>query len=350
MPAFWNKVKTRNKRVEQIWTFFEEPESSWTAMLYSKIMLVIILSTTIIPVIQTLPGKPLSNEGFFIVSTATDLLFMLELFIRWAVSPSSLGFLCNFYNLLDVAIIGPFILRIAFYESLGDEEGGNSKMVEGVLLCMVPIMRLIKALKALPNFSLLWHTLRCASISMPIPIFMLCLIVVTFSSALYVAEPRDNITSMPYAMWLVAVTISTVGYGDVYPETDEGRIITMILIFIGLHFMAMPIAIVGAAFLETWKNRTRILCIGRMHGRLRQWGYTEDDLRMMFKSFDADNSGELDVEEFTTMVDTMRLGLNQNAIEKLFNVFDEDGSGALDIEEFVEGIGLNKQSQMFMIF
>jgi len=202
---------------------------------------------------------------------------------------------------------------------------------------------------ASPGSSLLWHTLKACAASLTVPGFMLCLIIMTFSSALYVLEPRENILSMPHGMWLVAVTISTVGYGDVYPVTDWGRIVIMLLIIIGLCFMAMPIAIVGAAFLETWKNRTRILCIGRMHGRLRQWGYTEEDLRNMFKSFDADNSGELDVEEFTKMIDTMRLGLNKSGCVRLFNVFDDDGSGAIDIDEFVDGMGLNNQN-IFSVF
>merc|ERR1719229_195234 len=110
--------------------------------------------------------------------------------------------------------------------------------------------------------------------------------------------------------------------------------------------MAMPITIVGTAFTDVWKNRVRIQAIGRMHSRLRQWGYTEEDLRLMFKTADVDNSGELDQEEFQKMVSTMRLGLNEKSINALFKVFDDDNSGAVDIEEFVEGIGLNRQGQM----
>lgn len=348
MPGFWNKVVNRSKRAEQIWNFFEEPESSWAATLYSRCMFIFLLGSTVIPVMQTLEEKPMTNQEFFYVSTFVDIIFLVELAVRWAVSPSTVGFLLGFYNLLDLAILGPFILRITYFQSLGDDDSENL-LVEGILLCIVPVMRVIKALRTLTNFSLLWHTMKEASMATTIPTFMLVLIVMTFSSALYVLEPRDNVASMPYAMWLVAVTISTVGYGDVYPVTDWGRLVTMFLIWMGLHFMAMPIAIVGAAFLETWKNRTRILCVGRMHGRLRQWGYTEDDLRIMFKSFDADDSGELDVGEFTKMIDTMRLGLSKEAVEKLFNVFDDDKSGDIDIEEFVEGMGLNNKN-VFSVF
>jgi hypothetical protein len=348
MPSFWHKVVNRSERAEKVWTFFEEPETSLLSMLYHEVMCVFILMTCLIPVLQTLPDKPLSNEVYFWASTVTDILFLVELCVRFAVCPSSTSFFFGFYNLLDIAIIGPFILRCAVYDSLPDDSG-EITVAEGILLCIVPVMRMMKALRSIPNFVLLYHTLKAASPAIPVPMFMLSLTVMIFSSALYVAEPRSNIISMPHAAWLVVVTISTVGYGDLSPETDQGRVCASLLIFCGLLFMAMPIAIVGAAFLETWKNRTRILAIGRIHRRMSQWGYTEEDLRIMFKTFDTDLNCVLDVNEFKRMVETMRLGLNDEQLVKLFNVFDADGSGALDMDEFVEGIGLNKPG-MISIF
>jgi hypothetical protein len=154
---------------------------------------------------------------------------------------------------------------------------------------------------------------------------------------------------MPHAMWMMLLTVSTVGYGDLVPVTDIGRSITSLVIMLGVLCMAMPIAIVGHAFTETWRNRTRILIVKRMRDRLRQWGYTEDDLRLMFRRFDDDDSNELDLEEFEKMVATMRLGLTHATIIRLFNVFDCDGSGALDVDEFIEGIGLHQQNQLGLI-
>jgi len=349
-PSFWHKVANRSETAETVWTFFEEPETTWVATVYQNVACVFILLTCLIPVLQTLPEKPLSNEAYFWISTVTDALFMVELCVRFAVCPSSKNFFLGFYNLLDIAIIGPFILRCVVCKLIQDDDGGDITTGEDILLCVVPVMRMIKALRSIPNFVLLWHTLKVATPSMAVPMYMLSLTIVIFSSAFYVIEPRTNIISMPHAMWFVVVTISTVGYGDLYPVTDLGRLCTSVLIFCGLLFMAMPIAIVGGAFLETWKNRVRILAIGRIHRRLSQWGYTEDDLKILFKTFDADFNNLLDFREFSKMVETMRLGLSEENVVRLFSVFDVDGDDALDMDEFVGGIGLNKPGQMFIIF
>merc|ERR1712232_565279 len=120
-------------------------------------------------------------------------------------------------------------------------------------------------------------------------------------------EPRENIVSMPHAMWLVIVTLSTVGYGDVYPTTDWGRFVTALVVLMGVFYMAMPLTIVGQAFNVTWRNRGRIILINQMRMRLNQWGFTEQDMKIMFRKFDEDHSGELDIGEFSKMVSMIRL-------------------------------------------
>jgi hypothetical protein len=209
---------------------------------------------------------------------------------------------------------------------------------------------MVKALHGRQNFTLLVHTLQMVAEPLSVAIFMLVLIILTSSSAIYVAEPRDNITSVPHAMWMMLLTVSTVGYGDLVPVTDVGRSITSVVILLGVLCMAMPIAIVGYAFTETWRNRTRILVVGRMRDRLHQWGYCEDDLRLMFRKFDVDDSLELDLEEFEKMVATMRLGLGHSTVLRLFNVFDVDRSGALDVEEFIKGIEMHGHHHVDVLF
>jgi voltage-gated potassium channel len=348
MPTQWDKVVNRSDRMDRAWQFLEEPESSKAAYVFHKFMLIYALFAALVPIGQTLPDKLMSDDVFFWLSTAIDFVFLCEVVARWAVSPSTLGYLLSYYNILDMACIGPFIIRIYLYETLQDGDGG--RFAESVLLVVVPVMRVIKALKSLSNFTLLVHTLQAVVEPLSIPLSLLILVYLSFSGALYVVEPRDNIGSIMQAMWLVAITVSTVGYGDLTPVTDAGRCIVGLMTLIGMLCTAMPISIVGAAFTEVWRNRTRIIIVGRMRDRLNQWQYTEEDLRILFRKFDEQDSGELDVEEFGKMVATMRLGLNEKAVERLYNLFDADGSGALDCDEFVEGIGLNADRSGSIIF
>ena len=69
---------------------------------------------------------------------------------------------------------------------------------------------------------------------------------------LYQNEDFDNIFK---AAWFVIVTLSTVGYGDLYPVSPVGKFLTVPIIVAGLLFMAMPISIVGNNFTVIWEER-----------------------------------------------------------------------------------------------
>ena len=60
--------------------------------------------------------------------------------------------------------------------------------------------------------------------------------------------------SIPNAMWWCVVTFTTVGYGDISPQTVFGKIVGTLTMICGVFFMAMPLAIVGDAFITTWNK------------------------------------------------------------------------------------------------
>jgi voltage-gated potassium channel len=73
------------------------------------------------------------------------------------------------------------------------------------------------------------------------------------SSVLYYVEhdaQPEKFTSIPDAMWWGIATMTTVGYGDVYPVTAAGRMVAGLLAVVGIAFFALPAAIVTTGFLE----------------------------------------------------------------------------------------------------
>jgi len=151
-------------------------------------------------------------------------------------------------------------------------------------------------------------------------------------------DTNPTIDSIPQAMYLAIVTITTVGFGDVVPITVAGKITVSVLTVTGVLYMAMPLAIVGSNFLQVWEERDRILLIRRIKERLVEYGFSPNDLVHAFKSFDSDHDGDIDIEEFTVLVQSLRLGLNQDRIVDLFASFDSDENGCLRIAEFARAI------------
>lgn len=70
-------------------------------------------------------------------------------------------------------------------------------------------------------------------------------------------EQPDRFGSLPDAMWWAVVTMTTVGYGDVYPVTPLGRVLGSFVAFLGVGLFALPTGILGAGFLEE-SNRARL--------------------------------------------------------------------------------------------
>lgn len=87
------------------------------------------------------------------------------------------------------------------------------------------------------------------------------------SSLMYFAErdaQPDKFSSIPEAMWWGIVTLTTVGYGDVFPVTSLGKVLSAVIALLGIGVVALPTGILGAAFVEEMQAarqaRTVVLC------------------------------------------------------------------------------------------
>jgi len=72
--------------------------------------------------------------------------------------------------------------------------------------------------------------------------------------------------------------------------------------------------------------------------RLKVWGYTAAQMRKLFESFDLNNDQLLDIDEFSTMLSEMRIGLTTQRVAELFDTLDVDKSGYVDHMEFAKAL------------
>mmetsp|Transcript_46564 Transcript_46564/g.124440 ORF Transcript_46564/g.124440 Transcript_46564/m.124440 type:complete len:289 (-) Transcript_46564:143-1009(-) len=160
-------------------------------------------------------------------------------------------------------------------------------------------------------------------------------IAITAASLLYLVEPEDNIESYPHACWLTVVSMTTLGYGDVYPVSDWGRLILSFLMVFSAAYMAMPIGVLGNAFSSVWQDRDLILLVERTKRTLAEWGYTVNDLPLLFERYDSDDDGELDLADFFHMMQDLQVNLRDERLVDLFEIFDKDRGGTVDDKEFM---------------
>merc|ERR1712110_655837 len=131
--------------------------------------------------------------------------------------------------------------------------------------------------------------------------------------------------------------MTTVGYGDLYPTTGEGRFVIIILMYISCLYMAIPIGIIGKTFSNAWDNRERVLVLNKLRNHVKKAGYTPYDLHEMFMMLDSDGNSDLHVDEFVELMPLMTLDMPENVAREVFDSF-ADPSGTLDFRDFLRGI------------
>lgn len=166
-----------------------------------------------------------------------------------------------------------------------------------------------------------------------------------FSTLIYMVEPRDNIQSIPDALWFTIITMTTVGYGEVTPTTPQGKIITLVLVVASALYMAVPIGIVGSAFDQVWKDKDKLLIVNHVRERLHVLGIGAHDIPYLFGRFGG--MGVMTLEDFQLMMAQMHLSIPDEKQLELFGSFDTDGSGEIGPKEFVRGFFPKAYAQIY---
>lgn len=327
------RLQRRSVYRDKVWQFLDDMDSSPAARAYGKIMPVITMLSILVTLAQGFEPAWITGVGPAVAETSVETLFTLDLVLRFMVCPEFYTFVTDHHNIVDLFAACPLGLRA--YSGFMLQETGVAR---DFLLYIVPILRSLKMLRRFERFTLIVAAAEHSFEALPILLFSLMVITLTFSSAIFLVEPRDNIQSLQQAMWLTIVTMTTVGYGDTTPISAGGSIIVACLVVSSVLYMAMPLGIIGHAFTTVWEDRDRILLTRRVATLLTQWGYQAEDIPTIFHHYDANADGELSLEEFIGMMQDMRIGLKEKRMIQLYDVFDQDGSGGIDASEFVKAI------------
>jgi len=326
----------RNKFVESVWKFLDQPESSKFAFCFARAMPVLVGGSVLFTLLLCMEPRPF--EGLFpvMVEAAFDTLFTLEILTRFIVCPDRCAFFFSAYNYLDlVAGLPAAALRISTAITISLD---NGEPAGSLLLCVVPVLRLFKMLRHFEKFRLLVSAFKLAFEALPVLLFTLTIHILVFSALIYLVEPRDNIPTLPWAVWLTVTSMTTLGYGDKVPTSGAGHVIISVLVISSSLYMAIPLGIVGNAFSRVWEDRDRLLLMSRTRDCLFQEGYNAHSIPELFHIFDADRDGQLSFSEFQRMIQEMRIGLSADRALQLFTTFDRDGNGGVDDGEFMRAL------------
>lgn len=209
----------------------------------------IVLSVISIGV-ETLPGLPgwakeaLAYEEMIVVS-----IFTIEYAARAFFAPRPLRYVFSFWGTVDLAAILPFYLALGL-----DLRSARA-------LRLLRLFRLFK----LGRYSAAADRIAAAlrSVSEELLVFGLAASVLLYVCAIFIhyfehdAQP-EAFASVFHSMWWAAVTLTTVGYGDVYPVTVGGRIFTVVMLFLALGIIAVPTGLIASALARLRRKADKV--------------------------------------------------------------------------------------------
>ncbi len=123
---------------------------------------------------------------------------------------------------------------------------------------LMRLMRLFKVARYSESLQLIGAVLYRKRHELAMTAFSVIVLLVVAASLVYEVErdaQGDKFGSIPAAMWWGVTTLTTVGYGDVYPVTPAGKVLGAIIAILGIGVFALPTAILGAGFIEELQRR-----------------------------------------------------------------------------------------------
>lgn len=171
-------------------------------------------------------------------------IFTAEYFLRIWVAEKPTKYIFSFYGLIDLAVIAPFYVSA----------GLDLRSLRAVrLLRILRVLKLVRFNEVIKRIDVAFDLAKAE-----LALFIAASMVIIYLAGVGIyhfeneAQP-DLFRSIPDSLWWAIVTLTTVGYGDMYPVTAGGRFFTTIILFVGLGLVAVPAGIVSSALSEARK-------------------------------------------------------------------------------------------------
>ena len=257
--TIFNKLNLNRNRV---WRLLEPAEDNDNLSKFIDVFLVNLIFFNILMVIlETVETLYFKYKLWFIYFELFSVtIFSLEYISRfWSCvenktksetnGKARLRYIFSFSAIIDLIAILPSLLAFLF------------PTVDLRFVRALRIFRLLKFSRYSNSINTLLVVLWDQRKSLGAAFFILFIVLIISSSGMYIVEKDiqpDKFGSIPQSMWWSIVTLTTVGYGDVYPVTSMGKFFGSIIIILGIGTVALPSGILASAFTEyTRRNQKK---------------------------------------------------------------------------------------------
>ncbi len=210
-----------------------------TGKLFNISLLVAIVLSVIVVLIESVPEWQHGNRQFFIsLEWFFTVIFTLEYLLRLYASPKRMRYVFSFYGIIDLLTILPAYLSIFMV-------GAQSLLIIRAIR-LLRVFRILKITRYSSAGDTLGRALKASREKIGVFLFSVITVVLVVGTLMYLIEGEaSGFTSIPKSIYWAIVTITTVGYGDITPQTALGQFFSGMLMITGYAIIAVPTGIIS---------------------------------------------------------------------------------------------------------
>lgn len=223
----------------------------------------ILISVAVVMLDSVASIRARAGSAFMVLEWLFTIVFTLEYIARLACVRRPLAYATSVFGVIDLLAVLPTWLAL-FAPEL-------HSFIDVRILRLLRIFRVFKLGAYVEEYRALGAALRASRRKILVFLSFVLMTVLVLGTLMYVVEgPEHGFTSIPVSVYWAISTMTTVGFGDIVPKSDAGRLIASVMMLLGWGILAVPTGIVSAEFTaqrvrQTPTTRTCPSCLSEGH-------------------------------------------------------------------------------------
>jgi voltage-gated potassium channel len=215
---------------------------------FDVVLLWLILGSVLVVMLESIPQLHYKYlEVFTVLEYMFTFLFTIEYFLRIWTARKPMSYILSFWGVIDLLSIVPTYLSLFVV--------GSQYLVVVRIFRLLRVFRILKLGRFHRESRMLLEALRASNYRISVFLTAVLAIVTLLGTLMYVLEGgKEGFTSIPQSIYWAIVTVTTVGYGDMVPQTVIGKVISSFAMILGYSIIAVPTGIVSVEIAKAAKT------------------------------------------------------------------------------------------------
>ncbi|MCG2461111.1 ion transporter [Flavobacteriaceae bacterium F89] len=248
LPSNWKE------RLHEIIYEADTPMGKW----FDISLFIIIIISVILVMLESVEGIDVKYHSILLtLEWIITIFFTIEYVARIVCIGKPFKYIFSFYGIID------FVSTIPLY--LSYLLAGSQALLALRALRLLRVFRILKLVRFLGEASQLTRALKASRAKISVFLYVVFILAVILGTLMYLIEgsvQNTGFTSIPTSIYWTIVTLTTVGYGDIAPQTILGQMIATVVMLLGYGIIAVPTGIVT---MEFGKQETKKPKLGEQH-------------------------------------------------------------------------------------